>query len=128
VRGYSYYSFGPEELSTQDGFNVYESLFGSKFALVNAELRFPLFKVLGLGKGYYGILPVDFLTFFDAGIAWDSQNKPFFLGGERRPVASAGVGLRMNLFGYMIVGVNYVYPFDRPEKGAYFELSFSPGF
>jgi Tol biopolymer transport system component len=128
VRGYSYYSFGPGELSTEDGFDVYRSLFGSKFAVVNAELRFPLFNVLGLGKGYYGILPVDFLTFFDAGVAWDSQSKPFFLGGERRPVASAGLGLRMNLFGYMIVGVNYVYPFNRPERGAYFELTFSPGF
>jgi WD40 repeat protein len=128
VRGYSYFSFGSQELSTDAGSSVYESLFGSKFAVVNAELRFPLFKVLGLGKGYYGILPVDFLTFFDAGVAWDSQNKPFFLGGERRPVASAGLGLRMNLFGYMIIGVNYVYPFDRPEKGAYFELSFIPGF
>jgi Tol biopolymer transport system component len=128
VRGYSYNSFGPGELSTQEGLGVYQSLFGSKFAVVNAELRFPLFKVLGLGKGYYGILPVDFLTFFDAGVAWDSQSKPFFLGGDRRPIASAGVGLRMNLFGYMIVGVNYVYPFDRPEKGAYFELSLSPGF
>jgi Tol biopolymer transport system component len=128
VRGYSYYSFGPGELSTEDGLNAYESLFGSKFAVINAELRFPLFQVLGLGKGYYGILPVDFLTFFDAGVAWDSQNKPFFLGGERQPVYSAGLGLRMNLFGYMIVGVNYVYPFNRPEKGAYFELSFRPGF
>lgn len=128
VRGYSYYSFGSAELSTEDGYNVYKSLFGSKFAVVNAELRFPLFKVLGLGKGYYGILPVDLLTFFDAGVAWDSQNKPFFLGGDRRPVASAGLGLRMNLFGYMVVGVDYVYPFERPEKGAYFELTFNPGF
>jgi hypothetical protein len=128
VRGYSYYSFGPGELSTQEGLSVYESLFGSKFAVVNAELRFPLFGVLGIGKGYYGVLPVDFLTFFDAGVAWDGQNKPFFLGGDRHPVYSAGLGLRMNLFGYMIVGVNYVYPFDRPEKGAYFELTFSPGF
>ncbi len=128
VRGYSYYSFGPGELSTEEGFDLYQSLFGSRFAVVNAELRFPLFRVLGLGKGYYGILPVDFLTFFDAGVAWDSQNEPFFVGGERRPVASAGLGLRMNLFGYMIIGVNYVYPFDRPEKGAYFELTFTPGF
>jgi len=128
VRGYNYNSFGFGELSTEDGFSVYESLFGSKFAVVNAELRFPLFKVLGLGEGYYGILPVDFLTFFDAGIAWDSRNKPFFLGGERRPVASAGLGLRMNVFGYMIIGANFVYPFDRPERGAHFELTFSPGF
>lgn len=128
VRGYSYYSFTAQEVASEKGFSVYQSLFGSKFAVFNAELRFPLFRVLGLGKGYYGILPVDFLTFFDAGIAWDNQNKPFFLGGERRPVASAGLGLRMNFFGYMIIGVNYVYPFDRPDKGAYFELTFAPGF
>ncbi|MBN1224905.1 MAG: PD40 domain-containing protein, partial [Candidatus Aminicenantes bacterium] len=128
IRGYSYYSFSSEELSNAEGIDVYNRLFGSRMAIFNAELRFPLFGALGLGRGFYGILPIDFLAFFDGGVAWDSSNKPSFLGGDRDPLMSAGIGLRMNLFGYMIVGVNYVYPFQRPERGAYFELSFYPGF
>jgi hypothetical protein len=40
----------------------------------------------------------------------------------------AGVGLRINVFGYLVVGVNYVKPFDRQGKGWYFQFSFWPGF
>ncbi|MFC2165690.1 BamA/TamA family outer membrane protein [Acidobacteriota bacterium] len=128
VRGYSYYSFSGEELSTEEGFNVYQNLFGSKMAIFNAELRFPLFGALGLGRGFYGILPIDFLAFFDGGVAWDSSTNPDFLGGDRKPVFSTGVGLRMNLFGYMIIGAQVAYPFNRPEKGLHFQITFYPGF
>jgi hypothetical protein len=128
VRGYSYYSFSNQELSTQEGVDVFNSLFGSKMAVVNAELRFPLFGALGIGRGFYGVLPIDFLAFFDGGVAWDSTNNPDFLGGDRKPVFSTGVGLRMNLFGYMIIGVHYAIPFNRPDKGGVFELTFYPGF
>jgi outer membrane protein assembly factor BamA len=101
--------------------------------VANAELRFPLFGVLGVGKGYYGVFPIDMVLFYDWGVAWygdygDQNNKPTFLGGNREPVSSAGIGLRVNVFGYLVVGVNFVKPFDRPEKGWYFQLSFWPGF
>jgi len=128
VRGYSYYSFSSRELSSEEGVNLYNSLFGSRMAVVNAEVRFPLFGALGIGRGFYGILPIDFLAFLDGGVAWYDDDKPSFLGGERDPVFSTGVGLRMNLFGYMIVGVHYVYPFSRPDKKPYFEVTFYPGF
>ncbi len=123
VRGYDYYSFGYNET----GFNG-NRLFGSKILVANAELRFPLFRVLGIGKGYYGILPIDMIAFYDWGVAWTDSEKPAFLNGPRKPVSSAGVGLRMNVFGYLVIGVNYVYPFDRPDKGWYFQVSFFPGF
>jgi outer membrane protein assembly factor BamA len=102
--------------------------------IANAELRFPLFGVLGIGKGYYGVFPIDMLLFYDWGVAWGYQDaageyiKPSFLGGDRKPISSAGVGLRINVFGYLVVGVNYVKPFDRKEKGWYFQFSFWPGF
>lgn len=128
VRGYSYYSFSSEELSTEEGFNVYQSLFGSKMAIFNAELRFPLFGALGIGRGFYGVLPIDFLAFFDSGVAWDDSSNPNFLGGDRKPVFSTGVGLRMNLFGYMIIGAQFAYPFNRPDKGFHFQITFYPGF
>jgi len=132
VRGYDYYSLSFNEYSEGGGFDT-NRLFGSKMLVANAELRFPLFGVLGIGKGYYGVFPSDMLFFYDWGVAWynstnEKNNKPTFLGGTRKPVSSAGVGLRVNVLGYLVVGVNYVKPFDRPDKGWYFQLSFWPGF
>jgi len=128
IRGYNSSSFGVNEN------DVYAQLFGSKLAVANVELRFPLFGVLGLGRGYYGILPLDFVAFYDAGIAWgyegadDSENKPFFLGGSRKPLASAGIGVRMNLMGFLIMGFNAVKPLNRPNKNWVFQFTIMPGF
>jgi outer membrane protein assembly factor BamA len=128
LRGYNSSSFGFDEN------DVYSQLFGSKFAVANIELRFPLFGVLGIGRGYYGILPLDFVAFYDAGIAWgyelegDKDNKPFFLGGKRKPLTSAGIGVRMNLMGFLIMGFNAVKPFNRPAKDWVFQFTIMPGF
>jgi hypothetical protein len=128
LRGYNSSSFGANEN------DVYGQLFGSKMAIANVELRFPLFGVLGIGRGYYGILPMDFVAFYDAGIAWgyepdgDTEGKPFFLGGNRKPLTSAGIGVRMNLFGYLIMGFNAVKPFNRPNKDWVFQFTIMPGF
>ncbi|MCK7482497.1 MAG: hypothetical protein M0C28_39270 [Candidatus Moduliflexus flocculans] len=112
----------------------------------NVELRFPLLGILGLGKGYYGAWPLEFYGFFDWGIAYASNPsswwggyaadgtpvpekvKPWFAGGDRKPIRSYGIGLRTNLFGYLILGLNYVYPMDRPVRGWHFQVSISPGF
>jgi outer membrane protein assembly factor BamA len=129
IRGYDVYSFDPNE-----GDLDFNRLLGSKMLIANAELRFPLFGLLGIGKGYYGVFPIDMLLFYDWGVAWGYKDaagesiKPSFLGGDRHPISSAGVGLRVNVFGYLVVGVNYVKPFDRPGKGWYFQFSFWPGF
>ena len=128
LRGYNSSSFGVSEN------DVYAQLFGSKIAVASVELRFPLFGVLGLGRGYYGILPIDFVAFYDAGIAWgyeidgDTENKPFFLGGDRQPLTSAGIGIRMNLMGFLIMGFNAVKPFNRPDKNWVFQFTIMPGF
>ncbi len=46
----------------------------------------------------------------------------------RKPITSAGFGLRVNVLGYLVLGFNYVKPFQRPGKGWYFQFSFYPGF
>ncbi len=126
VRGYESYNY-----SRQDELNEFDPnrLYGSKMLLGNVELRFPLLRVLGIGKGYYGPFPIEAFAFYDWGVAWDSIDKAYFMkGGTRHPVTSAGFGLRTNVFGYLIIGVHYVYPFERPLKGWHFQLSISPGF
>jgi Tol biopolymer transport system component len=126
VRGYESFNYGNQDELNE--FDVYR-LYGSKMIIANAEIRFPLFRVLGIGKGYYGPFPIEAFAFYDWGLAWDSTNKAYFLaGGTRKPVTSAGFGVRTNLFGYLVIGLNYVYPFQRPIKGWHFQLSISPGF
>jgi outer membrane protein assembly factor BamA len=71
---------------------------------------------------------LDFIAFFDSGVAWDSDSKPSFLGGGRKLLSSYGVGLRANIMGYLVAGVNFVKPLDRPNRDWHFEFSFWPGF
>jgi Tol biopolymer transport system component len=136
VRGYYYDSFGSNEYSDPSSPNYFDEgrLYGSKILVANAELRFPLFGALGIGRGYYGILPIDAYAFYDWGLAWGYKDingvpiKPSLFGGEQDPVSSVGVGLRMNVFGYLVVGLNYVKPLSRPGKGWFFQFSIWPGF
>jgi Tol biopolymer transport system component len=128
VRGYNTNSFSPDECASGNGCGVFNRLSGSKIMVANMELRFPLFNVLGIGKGYYGVLPIEMIAFFDGGLAWWSYDKAWFLGGDRKPVFSGGIGLRMNVLGYAILGVSLVHPLNRPQKGWYFQFTFTPGF
>jgi Tol biopolymer transport system component len=149
VRGYESYSSAELSAYDADPDNAFDfnRLYGSKMLLANVELRFPLLGLLGIGKGYFGAWPLEFYGFFDWGIAY-AQNpgywwggtdaegnpdpnavKPWFIGdGQRKPLRSYGIGLRTNLFGYLIIGLNYVYPMDRPVRGWHFQVSLSPGF
>ena len=57
-----------------------------------------------------------------------TDERPWFVGGDRKPVFSAGTGFRFNLFGFAIAEVNLVHPFDRPDKNWVWELNLQPGF
>ena len=132
VRGYTFGSFDASEChptaNAPQSCPVFDQLLGSRIAVSSLELRFPLLGALGVGSGYYGAFPVDFLVFGDGGLAWDSQNKPTFAGGDRKPVFSAGAGLRINLFGFAVGELDLVRPFDRPGKGMVWELNLQQGF
>jgi outer membrane protein assembly factor BamA len=121
VRGYDYNSFDSSECGTSTGCPVFDQLIGSRVAVANAELRFPLFGLLGLGDGYYGALPIEAALFYDAGAAWSRT-----VSGHL--VSSAGVTLRMNLFGYAVVQLDYAHPFQRPQKNWMLRLSLTQGF
>jgi len=132
VRGYSLGSFDLyTECESQDSCPAYTNLFGSKVLVGNLELRFPPLGVLGIG-GPFGALPVELLAFADGGIAWFTKpaaDRAFFLGdGQRKPVFSTGLGLRVNLLGFMIVEADLVHPFNRPNKGTHVQIGFTPGF
>jgi Tol biopolymer transport system component len=128
VRGYDSYSFNAVECGPGGDCFDYERLLGSKIVVANVELRFPLFGLLSLGRGYYGFLPIELGGFFDMGVAWYDDDKAWILGGDRKPVKSYGFVARMNLFGFAIVEMDYVHPMDRTLKGWHFQFGFTSGF
>ena len=144
VRGYEYGSFDFfNECESETECTSFTNLFGSKVLVGNIELRFPPLGLLGIGSGLFGFLPIEMVFFGDAGLAWYNSDpdpaialryssqvlddRAFFLGGDRKPFYSIGTGLRMNVFGIMIIEADYVYPFNR-ERGGHFQFSFVPGF
>ena len=130
VRGYNAGSFSARECSSGAGGTcpAFDQLIGSRIAVMNAEIRAPLFGVLGLGEGYYGLFPVETGVFYDAGLAWDSGHTPALFGGERHPVSSYGLTNRVNLFGIVVAEIDLVNPVNRPGQGWYWELGFNAGF
>ncbi|HTT66771.1 MAG TPA: BamA/TamA family outer membrane protein [Gemmatimonadales bacterium] len=130
VRGYDYNSFDASECvaTATDPCPVYDQLVGTRLLVGNLELRFPLLGVLGLGHGYYGAFPIEAAIFGDGGVAWHQGQTPSIFGGSRKAVTSAGAAMRVNLFGFAVIEVDYVRPFDRPGKGWLWQFGLTPGF
>jgi outer membrane protein assembly factor BamA len=142
IRGYGYGSFEARECTgtSQTHCPVFDRMFGSRLAVFNAELRIPLFGTSGFGLLNFPYLPLEVSPFFDAGMAWTSDQSPrlrferdvsdtptscegqltpqgqFKYCAERVPVFSTGVSFRVNLLGYMIVETYIAHPFQRPNK------------
>jgi outer membrane protein assembly factor BamA len=140
VRGYSGGSFDfAVECGGGNQCTSYNELFGSSTIVANVELRFPPAALIGGNSGLFGFLPIEALVFGDAGMAyWGTEQapllyatsgdaRPWFLGGDRKMLYSAGVGIRMNVFGIMIMELDYVYPFSR-QRGGHIQFGFTPGF
>jgi outer membrane protein assembly factor BamA len=128
VRGYEVGSFDANECGL-DGTTcaAFDQVVGSRIVISSLEVRFPL---LGLfnRRAMYGALPVEIAFFGDAGVAWSSDGKPEFLGGNRDWVRSVGAALRFNAFGYAIGELDYVRPLDRPGRGWMWQFNLTPGF
>jgi hypothetical protein len=98
---------------------------------MNLEVRVPLLGAERFGLIFFPYLPTDLVAFVDAGVAWNEGDGAKLVwerqSSERIPVASTGVSARVNLFGALVLEVYYAYPFQRPEKGAHWGVSFMPG-
>ncbi len=91
---------------------------GSRVAFANAELRFPVLRVLNSG---FPIPPIEGLFFYDAGVAWThgqslTWNAPanYDVKTQRAVLRSYGFGLRANLFGLAILKYDWAIPASRP--------------
>jgi Tol biopolymer transport system component len=109
-----------------------DQLLGSRIGVAKAELRFPLIQYLVLGPSI-GLPPIEGFGFFDAGVAWSDGTRPSLQRGIPADLAlrglmtSAGVGARVNLFGYLVLEIDYVRAFALPD-GWRWQFSAIPGF
>ena len=135
IRGYDPNSFTLEEctpIEANDGTcPEFERLVGSRLAFANVEFRIPLFGNQQFGLFNLPFLPTEISPFFDIGMAWTRRDAPEIRFDrdtpDRVPLMSAGVSARVNVFGYVVGEVFYVYPFQRPEKRGHFGFQLQPG-
>lgn len=124
VRGYDLRSFAAQECGrTASECSVSEELTGSRFALLNLELRAPLFGLFS-GDLNYGPVPIEAIAFADGGLLWTHHaDAP----GEQDRFRSIGAGARVNMGG-IVFELTGARPFDRPQQGWTFNLLLRPGF
>ena len=138
VRGYDNANFSGYECTSYIGGGAScntEQLVGSRVAVFNAEVRFPLIRRFDIGTLPIGLPPIEALVFYDAGLAWTSgqtvslsqpENYDFRL--QRYPLRSYGVGLRVNLFNIAILKWDYAKPLDQPGQNWNWTFSLGPSF
>jgi outer membrane translocation and assembly module TamA len=98
-----------------------DQMLGSRIAVGNLELRFPLLRPLGVSRDMYGPGAVEVAFFVDAGTVWgQTATKAETLIGV---ATSAGVSLRTNVTGLGLGQLAFVRPFRNPEAGWAFQFS-----
>ena len=147
VRGYeanSFYKKGTA-VNTPGQFSL-SQLTGSKIAVFNFEVRLPFTGPKRLSAIESKFLFSDLNAFFDVGLAYDQDSKVTFrsqpqqyegydvqtgtqmLITERVPAMSAGLSLRVNVFGYFVIEPYAAIPFQRKDiSGPVFGMTFAPG-
>jgi hypothetical protein len=112
-----------------------DQLIGTRIAVGNIELRFPLTRSLVLGFLPVGLPPVEGALFYDAGVAWESGNKVKLTNDAtddplvvRSLLRSYGGSIRLNLLGFVILRFDISKPLDRPHNKAYWTISLGPTF
>jgi len=139
VRGYNIRDINPRvECQPPEGAVVatqcpeIDRLLGTRTVTLRAEIRLPLLGPEELSVIPFRYVPTEFVVFGDAGIAWTPDNPPdlrFDRNSEASdiPVTSAGVGLRFNVLGRMILETYYARPFQRPERNGEWGVRLLPG-
>lgn len=147
IRGYESSSFYNNQTGAASNFNL-NQLMGTRIAVANIEARIPFTGPERLSLVKSGLLFSDLNFFFDMGLAWSEGDKVAFKSKpdlieqivdpnnpanfvnvyEKVPAMSAGVSLRINMFGYFVIEPYYAIPFQREDvKFGTFGINFAPG-
>ncbi|HZH40206.1 MAG TPA: BamA/TamA family outer membrane protein [Gemmatimonadales bacterium] len=142
IRGYTAGSFQSNECvsaitaNSQTGCAELDQLIGSQVGVANVEIRFPLTRALVLGVLPVGFPPLEGAFFYDAGVSFNSVSQLHWTrtasespDNVRIPLRSYGFGIRANMFGIVILRLDYTKPLNRPNNSrAYWTLSLGPTF
>jgi Tol biopolymer transport system component len=111
-----------------------DRLIGSRFAVGSAELRFPILTRQIFRKLPSAVPPIEGALFYDVGIAWNDGNTLKWSldptdnrENVRTPLQAYGASIRTNLFGFVILRVEYARPLNRAIKSLW-TLSLGPTF
>lgn len=144
IRGYEAQTFYNGRTANKNGFTI-DQLSGNRIAVANFEVRLPFTGPEKLAAIKSKFLFTDLNLFFDAGLAWNGgdqikfQKAPDVIGtnpdgttqyntNQRIPALSAGISLRLNLFGALVLEPYFAIPFNRTDvKKPVFGLNFTPG-
>ncbi|HWZ13736.1 MAG TPA: DPP IV N-terminal domain-containing protein [Mucilaginibacter sp.] len=146
IRGYEAQTFyGGNGKVPTNGFTI-DQLSGNRLAVANFEVRLPLTGPERLSQFKSKFLFTELNLFFDAGLAWNAgneiklfQSSPDAIGkngagqtvyntNQRVPATSAGISLRVNMFGAFILEPYFAIPFNRTDiSKPVFGLGFTPG-
>jgi Tol biopolymer transport system component len=145
VHGYDDLVYDQQTAAPGQGLSV-NDLIGSRMLVGNIELRLPFTgpEQVSLIKSRFLLSELAF--FFDSGLAWDSSfdkidinreelgpeaqqlpNQGLVRIPQRVPVFSTGIGLRVNVFGQLIVEPYVAKAFQRNGGGLHFGVNFVPG-
>lgn len=134
VRGYDLGSFDLAECTLIEGAAgcpEFERLLGSRIAVLNLELRFPLLGNRDLGLFRAPRFPLEAVVFVDVGAAWRSGQAVDWRFArdttDRVPVVSAGIAARVLLGGVLPLEVFYAKPYQRPREDATFGFMITTG-
>lgn len=142
IRGYEPQTFyNNNNTRTTNGFTI-DQLSGSRLAVASFEVRLPFTGPEKLAQIKSKFFFSDLNAFFDAGLAWNDGDQIKFgqlapntqaldsHGGpiQRVPAMSAGLSLRVNVFGAFVLEPYFAYPFNRTDVSKpVFGLGFTPG-
>jgi Tol biopolymer transport system component len=138
IRGYTSGSIINHECATSQtlsGCPGLDQLIGTRIAVGNVELRFPLTRSLVLGFLPIGLPPIEGAVFYDAGVSWsrgqtvklsrNANDDPLLV---RTPLKSYGGSIRVNLLGFVILRFDITKPLNRSYNKAYWTVSLGPTF
>jgi len=130
VHGYGFGSYEAGECTAfePDACYAFDRLMGSRVAVGNIELRAPLLGLLRGELDYGTYVPVEVAAFVDAGVAWSSDSRPAFAGGERRLVRSYGAAVRANILGFFTLELSAARAIDRAGRPWKWQLGMVQGF
>jgi WD40 repeat protein len=104
-----------------------DQLVGSKLAVGNLELRFPLLRPFGVSRHMYGPIPVEVGLFLDGGLVWRDALAPSSTG-PAGAASSAGASLRVNMAGLGLSQFDIARRLQGSQPGWAFQFNLVPAF